>query len=371
MHRPRQRSVSVRQTDPESVADAAQAPSVGPRTVPYCHVAIVSQFAEDSGLDTDPWLRRLGLDRARFEEPDARASAEQYTKLVLEISRIRSDSEFWLGLGQQFTFPAIGEMGLLLQACTNARDALPRLCKFYDILSCGTSLNMESHSNGDASVVLRQNCAPHTVESRLKYELLLGGFARNAELLSGNAATPLHYELAYVEPPDLAPYRRVLGPHVSFGHARCRLTLTAERLDEPYALANRTMRALLSKRCDSALRRVAVRPTLEELVRRSVVQTRGLAPTLAQVASKLGLSDRTLSRKLRDRGLKFEALRRELQYEHACERLSDATLSVAEVAQHVGFDNASSFTRAFVRWSGATPTAFRKERRGGEPLTET
>lgn len=368
MHRPRQRSVRVRQTDHASVLDAAPATTLGPRTVPYCHVAIVAQFAEDAGLDTGPWLQRFGLDRTRFEEPDARAPAEQYTKLVLEVSSVRSDASFWLGLGQQFTFPAIGEMGLLLQACTNARDALPRLCKFYEILSCGTSLDLQWHTNGDASVVLRQNCPPHTTESRLKYELLLGGFARNAELLSGSAQPHLHYELPYPQPPDLTPYQRVLGPHVSFGHPRCRLTLTAARLDEPYALANRTMRGLLSKRCDSALRRVVLPPDLEELVRLSVVQTRGLAPTLAQVASKLGLSDRTLSRKLRDRGLKFEALRRELQYERAREKLSDATLSVAEVAQHVGFDNASSFTRAFVRWSGSTPTAFRKERRTGEPL---
>lgn len=360
MHQPRQNPARVRQTDPALADDATQAPTLGPRTVPYCHVAIVIQFAEDAGLDADPWLRRLGFDRTRFEELDARAPADQYTKLVLEIGSVRSDSSFWLGLGQQFTFPAIGEMGLLLQACASARDALPRLCKFYDILSCGTSLDMQWHTNGDASVVLRQNCPAHTVESRLKYELLLGGLARNAELLGGRTEPPPRYELAYLQPPDLAPYQRVLGPHVSFGHERCRMTVAAARLDEPYPLANRTMRALLSKRCDSALRRAVVRPSIDELVRRSIVHTQGLAPTLAQVASKLGLSDRTLSRKLRERGLKFEELRGELQYERAREMLGDATLSVAEVAQHVGFDSASSFARAFVRWSGSTPTAFRR-----------
>ncbi len=357
-------SVRARQTSPNPTDAAVRVPPAGRRTVPYCHVAILTRFAEDTGIDTEPWLQRLGLDPTQFEVPDARAPAEHYTRLVMAIASVRSDSAFWLALGQQFTFPAIGELGLLLQACANARDALPRLCQFYEILSCGSSLQLRWHADGDASVMVRQSCAPHTVESRLKYELLLGALARNVELLHGEVQeVPPRYELAYPEPPDPAPYRRVLGSQVSFGHARCRVILAAGFLDQPYALANRTMRALLSRRCDTALRRVVERPDIEELVRRSLLHAQGLDLALAEVAAKLGLSERTLSRRLSERGVRFDALRRELQYERARELLTTTALGVAEVAHSVGFENASNFTRAFVRWNGSTPTAFRRASR--------
>ncbi|MGH1343688.1 MAG: helix-turn-helix domain-containing protein [Nannocystales bacterium] len=354
-------SVLARQPPPNSTDAAEARVATDTRTVPYCHVAIVARFADDVGIETRPWLQRLGLQRTQFEVPDARASAQAYTSLLMAIAEQRDDSAFWLALGQQFSFPAIGELGLLLQACTNGRDALPRLCKFYEILSCGTQLRLHWHDDGDASIELRQSCAPHTVESRLKYELLLGGMARNVELLNSNAKhTPPRYELAYAQPDDLTCHRGVLGSRVSFGHARCRVILGSDFLDQPYALANRTMRALLSKRCDSALDRVVERPQIEALVRRSVLRAPALDLSLAEVASELSLSERTLSRRLRERGFRFEALRRELQYERACELLKSTNLSVAEVGHSLGFENASNFTRAFVRWSGATPTAYRR-----------
>jgi len=303
----------------------------------------------------DPILKRSGLERTAFESLDARASADRYTALLTSIAAHRSDSAFWLGAGLQFTFPAIGDVGQLLQSCRDARDALPRLCQYYELVSCGSALHFVLEPDG-ASIYIHR---PYDsgVETQLKTELLVAAFVRNAGLLSGEDVPRLGFEFDYPEPADVAAYHAMLGTAVSFGHPRCRVIVPADWLDQPYVLANRTMRSALAKRCDSALSQTLA--TIDNRVREAIAQTNGLSPTLAEVASQLGISTRTMSRQLSQRGCRFDSIRRDIQYDRARQLLQSTTMSIAEVASRVGFDNASNFTRAFVRWNGATPSHFR------------
>ncbi|MBL4684319.1 MAG: AraC family transcriptional regulator ligand-binding domain-containing protein [Nannocystaceae bacterium] len=274
----------------------------------------------------------------------------------MSIAAHRSDSAFWLETGRQFTLATFGDVGQLLQSCRDARDALPRLCQYYAIVGCGSALEFVLDPDG-ASIYLNRTC-DSGVEAKLKTELIVGAFARNTGVLSGEDLSFLSFEFDYPEPSDADSYRASLGPRISFGHARCRITIPTDPLDRPNTLANRTMRSALSKRCQAALLRVQTEG-IEDRVREVIVQTPGLAPTLPQVASRLGSSTRTLSRQLSQGGFRFDVIRRDVQYNRARELLRETTMSVAEVASGVGFDNASNFARAFVRWSGATPSQFR------------
>lgn len=336
------------------------------RTVPYSHVAIVTHFAGAAGIAVDPLLERAGLVRDLFEAIDARAPADRYTELLLSIAAHRDDPSFWLELGRHYTFPAIGDVGLLLQSCQSPRDALPRLCRYYEIVSCGTALNFQI--DGDASVHLDKSYAAHPLESRIKSEFMAGSFRRNSALLVGDDTPFLRFEFDYPEPAGVQAYHTVLGKEVSFGHSRCRFIVPEGHVDRPYTLANATMRSALTKRCDDTLGRVGTSPPLHQRVRNAVANTPGLDPTLAQVAATLGIGTRTLSRQLSQDGVRFDVIRREVQYRRARDLLGATTMTISEIAPMVGFDNASNFTRAFVRWSGATPTEFRRGPAAGSVL---
>ena len=82
-------------------------------------------------------------------------------------------------------------------------------------------------------------------------------------------------------------------------------------------------------------------------------------PSLAQVASDLGMSARTLQRRLSDQGLTFQALVDQARRETAERFLADTRYSSAEVAFLTGFSEQSAFTRAFKRWAGQTPGTYR------------
>ena len=72
------------------------------------------------------------------------------------------------------------------------------------------------------------------------------------------------------------------------------------------------------------------------------------------------MSARTLQRRLTDNGLKFNELINEAKFAHAKDKLQDVQVPISQVAESLGYSDAAHFTRAFHRWSGGSPTTYRK-----------
>ena len=77
------------------------------------------------------------------------------------------------------------------------------------------------------------------------------------------------------------------------------------------------------------------------------------------MADLLAMSRRTFDRRLKSRGISYKALANEIRFEVACRQLQDTEMSLSQIAAALGYSEASAFTRAFQRWSGRTPTAWR------------
>ncbi len=78
------------------------------------------------------------------------------------------------------------------------------------------------------------------------------------------------------------------------------------------------------------------------------------------IAGSLNMSTRTLQRRLTDEGVSFAGLKDQIRFDLAVSGLKSRSLSIEEISEELGFSDRHSFTRAFKRWSGVTPSAFRK-----------
>ena len=86
-------------------------------------------------------------------------------------------------------------------------------------------------------------------------------------------------------------------------------------------------------------------------------------PTIDRTAQLLGLSVRTLQRRLRDAGISYREVVQTCRFEQACGLLADSTLGVSEIASRLGYADPSSFSRFFLRLSGTSPRAYRARAR--------
>jgi AraC-like DNA-binding protein len=130
-------------------------------------------------------------------------------------------------------------------------------------------------------------------------------------------------------------------------------------LDLPLTTAHASASQLAQEQCERALAELN-QPQLINRVREAMLTARGEFQDLAGVAKTLGVSERTLKRKLQAEGAAFSEISDNVRCEHASTLLRDPKLSIDEVAERTGYADTSNFTRAFRRWTGKTPAAFRK-----------
>jgi AraC-like DNA-binding protein len=138
-------------------------------------------------------------------------------------------------------------------------------------------------------------------------------------------------------------------------------------LDRPFVTSNADLREVIGAQLDAELRvRTASRDVGEQVrgyVRRSLA---GRRPTLQQVAKEMGLSARTLQRRLTDSAISFQRLVEETRRDLACHYLKHSRLELNETAFLLGYSDANSFFRAFHAWEGSTPGEWRERHRASD-----
>lgn len=161
---------------------------------------------------------------------------------------------------------------------------------------------------------------------------------------------------------DVQALEAYFGCRVRTGAAQNRLTLRRKDLDRPFASYNAELLEMLTPILDRSLneqpRCRSISEKVAEILSRSLTRGR---PDIQAVASEMGMSDRTLQRRLADEGASFKHLLAQTRREQALSYLADPSLEIKEVAFLVGYEDQNSFYRAFRLWEGVTPANWRTE----------
>jgi len=154
---------------------------------------------------------------------------------------------------------------------------------------------------------------------------------------------------------------RFVGTKVAFGADTDEIALNSNARELPVIHADYHLNHLLLKYCELALadRRTdisQVRTRVENAISSMLPHGRVLAE---DVARSLGMSKRTLARKLSDEGLNYSEILEQLRRDLAVRYLNDRKLHISKIAWLLGFQEVSTFTHAFKRWTGKTPSQIR------------
>lgn len=201
--------------------------------------------------------------------------------------------------------------------------------------------------------------------SRQFYDLCAAVAANFIRDLTHNAVRPTEICFSHSEPANLRPYHKALNVPLRFDQAQTCLILPHDKMDLPLPTADPALRAHLLAQIDARLGVSAQDMSIR--VRRTVrPQLLVGDPSMAGASRVLGLDPRVLRRRLAAEGTTFEAMRDEVRFVVAREYLSLSDLTVLEISDALAFGTHAAFSRAFHRWSGSTPTQWRKSNRGGQ-----
>jgi AraC-like DNA-binding protein len=193
---------------------------------------------------------------------------------------------------------------------------------------------------------------------RHQIEFCMFGVLRVCRMLTGQKLVPQHFWIAHHRSGGNPEMARFVGTKVEFGADTDEFALNIDARALPLIHSDPYLNDLLLKYCEAALadRRgdtSQLRTRVENAISSLLPHGRVL---VEDVARSLGMSERTLARKLSDEGLNFTEILQELRRDLAVRYLDDRKLRVSKIAWLLGFHEVSAFTHAFKRWTGKTPS---------------
>jgi AraC-like DNA-binding protein len=266
-----------------------------------------------------------------------------------------------LALGARLGTATHGVLGFGAVSAPTLRDTLELLVRYghvrdpsfgFQLRKVGRSARIEIHERID---LLEEERVP-LIETFL-LSLQAGVESILGRRLEGTtvevSARPAHADL----------YRRYFSGTVSFGAAVSALVIPASWLDQPSPFADPELHRVSVLSLEAMAERLKGRRYTPALVEELMASGRQGGRPLEEVARRLAVSKRTLIRRLRESGTTYRELRDAHRRQLATQLLSDTSLTAAEIAYRLGYEDASNFGRACHRWFGRPPGAMRKRMR--------
>ena len=316
-------------------------------------LAILDEF----GSDSEEVLGAAGINPSLIDDPDMLIPYAARGTLIARSVEATGCQHFGLLIGQRMDLHSLGLPGLLARSLPKVKAALHTLQKHFAAHTTGAALELEIE--GDIATLTYAFLEPN-VEATDQ----LGGGAIAAVFnvmnsLCGPGFQALEASFAHRKPADIRPFREFFQIPLYFNAPRYSLIFSRKWLDARPPTADEELQRVLQKQVDTLeARRTENFPEHVKLLIRSALATGECSET--GIAALLSLRPRTFIRRLDSAGTSFHDLLDETRFELAKRMLENTTLQVCEIADALCYSRASSFDRAFRRWSGDTPVAWRE-----------
>lgn len=268
-----------------------------------------------------------------------------------------ADPAVGLSAGVTLEHGDCGALDYAIQSASNVREALHTLARFMPLIN--GDLVVELGMDGTrAWVNLRSSLEHPTAE-----DLLMAGLYRvhMSRLLPFEGALTVYFRQPS---PTHGMHREVFAAaQLRFGETRCGFEFDRSALDRLLPTADPKLFRILERQLERDLLEHVEAPTYAELLQRLWARESPMrSTTLGSAATVLGLSARTLSRRLMAEGVTFGAILDRVRHERALACLEKPHVAIPEIARELGFSKASAFQRAFRRWTGEAPSSARRRR---------
>jgi AraC-like DNA-binding protein len=313
------------------------------------------RFSQE-GIAVPDLLRRAGLPATLFDQEKIHVTTAEIFALWRGVAEMSPDPAFGLKLGTELRFERSHPLAIAGVCSRSFGDALQRLAR-YKQLTCPEEIRI--HRKAQETSVEFFFVAAKEAEPDIMVDVGLSWILNVGRRGSDGEIVPLRLELTRP-----AKHRELLE-----GHFGCRVKFKADRnalvfrnadLDRPFVTHNEELVAMIGTHLEAELNsRKPVRDIgaqVKEALRRSLA---GKRPNLQNVAQELGLSVRTLQRRLADSTVTFQELLEEVRRELAHRYLQQPAVEFNEVAYLLGYEDANSFFRAFQAWEGTSPGEWR------------
>jgi len=317
----------------------------------------VADLLRGMGADVQHWLELHELNEAELERAALTLDLPSLSRLLLDAEAIAREPALGLFVGERLVARTHGFVGYAALKSRTLRELLDVLQQFLGLRISVLALTYHV-AGSDVRVVLNQ-VFPLGEIQRPVLEAVVMSVRNILEAVSMGACDIRSVSFPF-SAPDYAPLaRELIGSNVHYGQAWAGLTIPAAMLDVPLKMADPQAFREAEQICQGQLAKLHSNTTLSGRVRRLLLEKQNGFPSLPATARRLHMTPRTLHRRLGREQTSYRAILEDIRYRLAAEHLRSGHASVEEIAYMLGYSDPSNFRRAFRRWSGMSPSAYR------------
>lgn len=332
-------------------------------TVSISWVQTVLAQARRHGVSDSALLAAAGLQEAALTLE--RWPIDHITRIWGAAARLTQDPGFGLKAGSCVGPASLNIVGFIVQSAASLRQAVSAIQKYQSLISDGGRLQLLAV--GDASWLIYHPRQGELAFSPQQVEAVLAAVMASSQWIMRQPFQPRRVRFSHPVQGPRQGYRQVFGCQVDFDEAFSALLIDNADLDRPAAQASPRLASLHESLASAQLAQMEQLEQdgrLDHAVQLWIGRHLGLPlPTREQAAKALGLSPRTLARRLQALQTSYAALLDRARGELALQQAARTDKPFTDIAAELGFAELSPFYRAFQRWCGTTPGKWRQQAR--------
>ncbi|MCB2023073.1 MAG: AraC family transcriptional regulator [Burkholderiaceae bacterium] len=318
--------------------------------------ALVAEMAEQ-GIGAEALLLGTGLLPQQLDDPQARITQQQKLTIFRNTKRLSAVPDVGLRAGARQRLSDFGVYGYAVVSSRTFGDAV--MLGIKHVRLAGPVLEKRFRLDGDTAVFEAHDRLDLGDVLPLATEFWFASILKLATCVLEAPMPSRRLLLPYARPDHAAAYERMFGCPVNFGADVMEWHFDADVLRVPCPNANPITAGICAQFCERMFDKLPVETDLSRSIRTACLNSRGEFPNAEAMAARLGLSVRTLHRRLADEGQHYQRIIDDVRRSLAIEFLENTSLTVDEIAGRVGFSEASNFRKAFRKWTGHAPAHFR------------
>lgn len=320
-------------------------------------VFAIVRALEDAGVDYVALLRGIGMDPEKVGDLHHRYSQVQVSNLWVAAVAATEDPYLGLKIARHIRPSTFHVVGYAMACSATLKRAAERFAHSARLVS--DSATVEFLPEGDNYLLKVDLNIKGRKPLYQTIDTILAGFLMLCEWIQTAPVIPVEVKFRHKAPVDDTAYRDVFRCKLSFGQPLNGIVFRAVDLERPVPSANEELAMVLD---EMAAKYLALRfaHRFSRKVRDALIgQLPEGEPNKMETARLLNMTERTLLRRLRDENTTFQEVLDRLREELAYDYLRRKDLSIDKTAHLLGFSSSSTFSRAFVRWTGQRPSYWR------------
>lgn len=286
----------------------------------------------------------------------------RFLQLAQLIAELSCNSLLGLEFGLALDISKHGFLGYAAKSAETAKEAILVDCELLHTRITAFNMELIQLTPTQSAVRFSPNnfYGPQEV---MMFEILCGTFCTMSKQVLNLPAPPFEIHSAYAANDNPTNYELKTQCKWLFDQPHSQFLIPHLLLNTPIPTVDPSLKALARKECMRLIASLPKSKAYAVLVHKIIRSTLGQNESIDDIANKLHVSSRTLKRKLKDEGTTYSDINKEVRQEAATNYLLRSTRTVEDIALEIGFSSAANFVSTFKRWTGESPSQYRKIRR--------